>query len=84
MTWILVLIVFFAGGITTFSQIMKINRIVLRLGVKLLNGTGGMPSSERKAIIKALFIAIAALIGAFLIIALIFYLQNPSNFKIYY
>lgn len=84
MTWLLILIIFFAGGIMALSQIMKINRIVLRSGVKILDGTGGMPSSERKAIIKAFIKAIAALIGAFLIIALIFYLQNPSNFKIYY
>jgi acid phosphatase family membrane protein YuiD len=52
--------------------------------VKILDGTGGMPSGERKAIVKAFFIAIAVLIGAFLIIGLIFYLQNPGNFKIYY
>jgi acid phosphatase family membrane protein YuiD len=84
MTWILILIVFLAGGITAFSQIVKINRIVLRSGVKILDGTGGMPSSERKAIVKAFLIAIAALIGAFFIIALIIYIQNPSNFKIYY
>jgi acid phosphatase family membrane protein YuiD len=84
MTWILVLIVFFAGGITALLQIIKINRIVLKSGVKILDGTGGMPSGERKAIVKAFFIAIAVLIGALLIIGLIFYLQNPGNFKIYY
>jgi hypothetical protein len=84
MTWTLVLIAFLAGGVIAFSQIIKINKIVLRSGAKILSGTKGMTSTDSKAIIKAFIIAFSALIGAFLVIALIFYLGNTKNFHVYF
>jgi hypothetical protein len=52
MTWILIIIVFFSGGIIALTQIVKINKITLKYGVNIFSRTKGMTSADRKIIIK--------------------------------
>ena len=84
MTWILILVVFFGGGVIALTQIIKINRIMLKYGANIFSKTKNMTSADGKTILKAFLISLSALIGAFLIIGLIIYLQSPKNFHIYY
>jgi hypothetical protein len=84
MTWILILIVFFSGAIIALIQIIKINRIMLKYGANIFSKAKNMTSVDGKTILKAFLIALSALIGAFLIIGLVIYLQSPKNFHIYY
>jgi hypothetical protein len=80
----LVIIVFISGAIIALSQLMKINSITLKYGSSVFSRTNGMTPLERKEVLKAFVLCFSSLIGAFLIIALIFYLDNPTGFHIYY
>lgn len=84
MTWILLLVVFFSGGVIALTQVIKINKTMLKYGAHIFSKTKSMTSADGKTILKAFLIALSALIGAFLIIGLIIYLQSPKNFHIYY
>ena len=79
MAWVLIFIVFFGGAIIALTQIIKVNKITLKYGVNIFSKAKGMTPADSKAIIKAFLIAFSALIGAFLIIALIIYLQSPKQ-----